>query len=94
MCGRGLLEKYGPNHLGVPIITRVARDEEDGPLLLDGRFILEVLMDCTGKTWKPPVLEGAFDSLPTDEVRRRDKRWGHKSGSTSSYKAFSIETEI
>ncbi|KAL5258667.1 hypothetical protein ACHWQZ_G009211 [Mnemiopsis leidyi] len=59
LSGRGLLEKFGPNHVILPIITRTRERGEEG-------HELEVLLDCRmEESWCLPEFKGAFnDSLP------------------------------
>ena len=59
LSGRGLLEKFGPNHVLLPIITRKGEWGGEG-------HELEVLLDCrVEESWCLPEFKGAFnDSLP------------------------------
>ncbi|KAL5258514.1 hypothetical protein ACHWQZ_G009114 [Mnemiopsis leidyi] len=68
--GRGLLDKYGPNHAALPIITRLAKDDKGEDVILAGKPVFEVLLEYRGEVGTLPEVKGVYDEpLPT-EIRQ------------------------
>ena len=69
LSGRGLLEKFGPNHAAFPIITRYANDDDGSGVMVAGRKVLEVFLDCSrGDESFLPEIKGIYNDLLPREV--------------------------
>ena len=69
LSGRGLLEKFGPNHVALPIITRNAKDDDGSSVIVAEKQVLEVLLDCSqGETRYLPEIKGVYNDLLPKEV--------------------------
>ena len=67
LTGRGLLDKYGPNHAALPIITRLAKDENGADVIAAGKPVFEVLLELRGETTSLPEIKGIYDDpLPAE----------------------------
>ena len=70
LSGRGLLDRYGPNHAALPIITRNAKDSNGEDVILAGKPVLEVLLECRGEIGSLPEVKGVYDDPLPSEVCR------------------------
>ena len=63
------MDRFGPNHAALPIITRHAKDENGEGVQLAGKPVFEVLLESRGEIGSLPEIKGVYDDpLPT-EVR-------------------------
>lgn len=69
LSGRGLLARYGPNHLSQPIITRFARDENGEIVVLAGKPVLEVMMEKKEDVYALPEIKCDYETALPDEIR-------------------------
>ena len=72
LSGRGQFEKFGPNHAALPIITRYAKEDDGGDLVVTEKPVLEVLLDISrGESLFLPEIKGVYDDLLPNEVACR-----------------------